>query len=175
MCCRAALDIRTGARVSRGRQRLGWTFLAAVSAGSSIWSTHFIAMLGYKPEVPVTFDPVLTIVSLLIALAGAGIGRAVATSSRRIPALVVRAVLALGKSLGVPILAEGIETGEQLIMLRSEACDEAQGYLLGRPFPLEMLTHGVVSGIAPADPAQIARELRNRMRGAEPERHRESA
>jgi EAL domain-containing protein (putative c-di-GMP-specific phosphodiesterase class I) len=48
---------------------------------------------------------------------------------------IIRAVLALGKSLDVPILAEGVETQDQLDILRREGCDEAQGYLLGRPGP----------------------------------------
>lgn len=46
---------------------------------------------------------------------------------------ILRAVLALGKSLSIPILAEGIETPEQLDVLRREGCDEAQGFLIGRP------------------------------------------
>ncbi|WP_407159680.1 putative bifunctional diguanylate cyclase/phosphodiesterase [Bradyrhizobium sp. STM 3557] len=52
---------------------------------------------------------------------------------------IVRAVLTLGKSLGVTILAEGVETQSQLEILLSEGCDEAQGYLLGRPRPHDEL------------------------------------
>lgn len=54
---------------------------------------------------------------------------------------IIRAVLALGKSLDIPVLAEGIETADQLALLKAEGCDEAQGYLLGRPapFPVERL------------------------------------
>ena len=63
-----------------GLQRAGWHFLTAVAAGSSIWCTHFIAMLAYDPGVPVGFDPVLTIVSLLIAMLGAMLGFLVAAS-----------------------------------------------------------------------------------------------
>jgi len=46
---------------------------------------------------------------------------------------IIRAVLALGKSLSIPVLAEGIETEQQLDVLRREGCDEAQGFLLGYP------------------------------------------
>ncbi|MBX9456602.1 MAG: EAL domain-containing protein [Rhizobium sp.] len=46
---------------------------------------------------------------------------------------IVRAILALGQSLDVPVLAEGVETSDQLEILQKEGCNEAQGYLLGRP------------------------------------------
>ncbi|WP_082554954.1 EAL domain-containing protein [Devosia sp. Root635] len=46
---------------------------------------------------------------------------------------IVRAILALGRSLHVPVLAEGVETRAQLEVLKLEGCNEAQGFLLGRP------------------------------------------
>jgi diguanylate cyclase len=74
---------------TRGMQRAGWQFLAATASAVAIWCTHFVAMLGFEPGVPVSFDPVLTIVSLLIALVGSFIGFTVACSAfmRAAPAL----------------------------------------------------------------------------------------
>jgi EAL domain-containing protein (putative c-di-GMP-specific phosphodiesterase class I) len=46
---------------------------------------------------------------------------------------IIRAVLTIGDSLGIPVLAEGVETESQLAFLREEGCDEVQGFLLGRP------------------------------------------
>jgi diguanylate cyclase (GGDEF)-like protein len=62
------------AEARNGWQRAGWIFLAAQAAGSSIWCTHFIAVIAYEHEAPVTFDPAFTMVSLLIAVAGCAYG-----------------------------------------------------------------------------------------------------
>ena len=50
---------------------------------------------------------------------------------------IARAVTTLGHSFGMEITAEGVETEEQLIFLRSLGCDEIQGYYFSRPLPEE--------------------------------------
>ncbi|MBR1161122.1 EAL domain-containing protein [Bradyrhizobium elkanii] len=49
---------------------------------------------------------------------------------------IVRAVISLGRSLGMTTIAEGIETVEQLDHMRAEGCNEAQGFLLSHPVPV---------------------------------------
>ncbi|MGI4939457.1 MAG: putative bifunctional diguanylate cyclase/phosphodiesterase [Janthinobacterium lividum] len=49
---------------------------------------------------------------------------------------VVRAMVGLGRALGIKVLVEGVETSEQAALLRTERCEEFQGYLFGRPQPL---------------------------------------
>jgi diguanylate cyclase (GGDEF)-like protein len=66
-----------------GLIRLGWNFLAAIVAGAAIWCTHFVGLLAYLVDTPVTYDPVLTLASLLIAVAGVGIGLIIAALDRR--------------------------------------------------------------------------------------------
>jgi diguanylate cyclase (GGDEF)-like protein/PAS domain S-box-containing protein len=48
-------------------------------------------------------------------------------------ATIVRTIIALGHNLGLKVVAEGVESDEQLRFLRSNLCDEAQGFLISRP------------------------------------------
>ena len=65
---------------------------------------------------------------------------------------IVRAVTGLGKSLGIATTAEGVETDEQLALLRAEGCTQVQGYLFSVPQPaaevMKMLATRQVRGVA---------------------------
>jgi diguanylate cyclase (GGDEF)-like protein len=50
---------------------------------------------------------------------------------------IVKAIIGLGKGLGLAIVAEGVETAEQMRLLRAKGCQKAQGYFIGRPGPIE--------------------------------------
>lgn len=50
---------------------------------------------------------------------------------------IVEAMLALGKSLNMTVVAEGVETAEQFDLLRTLGCTQAQGHLISRPMPID--------------------------------------
>jgi EAL domain-containing protein (putative c-di-GMP-specific phosphodiesterase class I) len=54
-------------------------------------------------------------------------------------ASLVLAIIAMGHSLNIPVVAEGIETDEQLALLIKDDCDMGQGFHIGRPMPLDGL------------------------------------
>ena len=57
---------------------------------------------------------------------------------------IVQAVIGLGRGLGMPVVAEGVETAEQLARLRAEGCDVVQGFHIGRPALIDTFKDGTV-------------------------------
>jgi diguanylate cyclase (GGDEF)-like protein/PAS domain S-box-containing protein len=51
-------------------------------------------------------------------------------------AAIIRAIIGLGRGLDLPVVAEGVETKEQLSFLSGESCQEVQGFLIGKPRPI---------------------------------------
>ncbi|MBN9271220.1 MAG: bifunctional diguanylate cyclase/phosphodiesterase, partial [Mesorhizobium sp.] len=77
-------------------------------------------------------------------------------------AAIVRAVLGLGRGLGLPVLAEGVETLGELDFLNAEACEIGQGYYLGKPSPIEAF--GEFTGTTASPAREVAAQ------GARPRR-----
>jgi ammonium transporter, Amt family len=57
----------------------------------------------------------------------------------------VRTIIAMGQSMGLDLVAEGVETVHQLQSLRDLGCDKAQGYLISRPVPAEAMRSTMVA------------------------------
>ena len=66
-----------------GPSRLGWVILAAAGTGTMVWSTHFVAMMAFRTQARVVLDPFITLISLLVAIALAAPGLALASRQPR--------------------------------------------------------------------------------------------
>jgi EAL domain-containing protein (putative c-di-GMP-specific phosphodiesterase class I) len=61
---------------------------------------------------------------------------------------IVTAVIGMGRSLNLRVIAEGVETQDELAFLQAHQCDEAQGYYLSRPVPPEQFARLLEAGLA---------------------------
>ena len=70
-----ALQLAIGIPVAQGKSVMGWLAGAALAmGGGAIWSMHFIGMLAYQVNTPVAYDPLITMISAVIAMLVTGIG-----------------------------------------------------------------------------------------------------
>jgi predicted signal transduction protein with EAL and GGDEF domain len=136
---RLELEITEGVLIKDSEQTLQ-TLLQLKALGVRIAMDDFgtgYSSLGYLQRFP--FDKIKIDQSFIRALGSDADSLAI-----------VRAVIGLGRSLRMPVVAEGVETEEQLALLRREQCDGIQGYLIGEPKPL--------GSFAAAAPSRRARE-----------------
>jgi EAL domain-containing protein (putative c-di-GMP-specific phosphodiesterase class I) len=61
---------------------------------------------------------------------------------------IVTAVISMGRSLKLRVVAEGVETQEELAFLQAHQCDEAQGYFFSRPLLPEQFAKLLATGIS---------------------------
>ena len=94
-----ALDLFRRVRSHIGRAQRVWQGASAVAMGLSIWSMHFVAMLGFDPGAPVRYDPLLTFLSLALAV-GATWGAFFAASK---PGASARRLVVAGAAMGLGI------------------------------------------------------------------------
>lgn len=67
-------------------------------------------------------------------------------------AAIIRAITALGGSLGMSTIAEGVETPDQLARIRAEGCTSVQGYLFSKPVPVAQIGALIAEFAAPTAP-----------------------
>ncbi|MGI4878904.1 MAG: MHYT domain-containing protein, partial [Janthinobacterium lividum] len=67
---------------ARGKVRDRWGLVSIVASGCTAWATHFIVLLAFKPGMPAAFEPVLTTISLMCAIAGIGVGVSISIRAR---------------------------------------------------------------------------------------------
>ena len=72
-----------------------------------------------------------------------------APGSKNIP--ITRAIIAMAHGLGLTVVAEGVETDEQLAILREQGCDEVQGFLIGQPIRSDEFVALLGAHASPAD------------------------
>jgi len=72
-------------------------------------------------------------------------------TERHDDAVITRAVINLAHNLGIQVVAEGVETREQLNFLKNHRCDLIQGYLISRPIPAADLEKALSSGMLNVD------------------------
>ena len=69
-------------------------------------------------------------------------------SSQRDDAVIVKAVISMGNSLKKRVIAEGVETREQMDFLTAEGCEEAQGYYFNRPMEADQFAKLLEAGVS---------------------------
>ena len=94
----AALSLLARAATTMGRPRLIWLGATAVVTGSGVWATHFVAMLAFRPNLPMGYDVGLTVLSVFVAmlLTGGGFAVGLAAGNRRRDQLVGGAIVGFG-------------------------------------------------------------------------------
>jgi diguanylate cyclase (GGDEF)-like protein/PAS domain S-box-containing protein len=63
---------------------------------------------------------------------------------------IVKAIIALGHNLGLTVTVEGVETEDQLAIIRTQGADLVQGYLLGRPAAMDRFSEDAIAGMQAA-------------------------
>lgn len=103
-----------------------------------------IGQFGVPSRVTFFALPVAYFICAVAAIELTGQARNIAalwvSTSILVVALLSQTTLALASKLGLSITAEGVETSDELDLLRSEGCGEVQGYYVGRPAPAHQVT-----------------------------------
>jgi diguanylate cyclase len=132
------------------------------------------------PEMSASILAALVALGVRISLDDYGTGYSSLSSIRRLPLyaikidrsfvadigidsnddVIVASTISMSHGLGLRVVAEGVETREQLKRLRMLGCEEVQGYLFSRPLPLEEIEKLLVRGICEPQGGELDAQLR---------------
>lgn len=101
--CGILVFTRSRASTSRNERR-AWVVAAGTVMGIGVWATHFIALLGYQPGFPVLFDGWITLLSLLVGIAGFVGNSLILSHYRDLPHRLASAGIATGSVAGMHFL-----------------------------------------------------------------------
>ncbi len=73
--------------------------------------------------------------------------------------VIIQAIVALGRALGLKVVVEGVETEKQRVLLRLAGCDEMQGYLFARPAPAKAIDRLLPQAKVQAKPSRMTEPL----------------
>ncbi len=96
-----ALDLQRQVRTHSGRIRKYWLISTSLAMGTSIFSMHFMAMLGFDLGVPVRYDPALTVGSLIIAVAATAFAFSAIQAEKPSQTRIAGAALAMGSGIAI--------------------------------------------------------------------------
>ncbi|MDO6414251.1 EAL domain-containing protein [Sphingomonas sp. BIUV-7] len=97
----ASFAIAHHAARATGRRRTAWGLVSVMSSGCTAWATHFIVLLAFRPGMPAAFEPVLTAISLGLAITGIGTGVCISIRNRGVR---IQFVAGLFVGLGIAAL-----------------------------------------------------------------------
>lgn len=93
----ASFAVASQAGRSEGAARRNWASISIVAAGCTAWATHMIALLAFEPGMEAGFEPIMTALSLMVAIGGIGLGMALVVGRRdRFRRLAAGLILGLG-------------------------------------------------------------------------------
>jgi signal transduction histidine kinase len=94
--CYTAFSLKARTAESAGAWRTAWLCAAAFVTGSSVWSTHFVAELAFRPGLPIAYDIGFTALSVVVAVLVSGLGLRVALHQDDKHAALGGAIVGLG-------------------------------------------------------------------------------
>ncbi len=97
----AALDLAGRVAISRGDERKIWLLGGAIAMGTGIWSMHFLGMLAFSLPVSISYNFLLTIVSLLAAILASALALSIVSRPRVSFSTLLKSAIAMGVGIGL--------------------------------------------------------------------------